>query len=168
MNVLRVFGIIFFLIESLNALYCTLQYWTALCWHDNAKCTKIAKIKAQFCSFFIFYLVVLEPGRHGGSVVAHLTVVLQSRVRIRCLPSPQLTANLLVGCHLGWHLAACWPLWGATEEKIMRNEPLVRQKHIKKKKSCSRTQVLPITLFCWASSFPWAKCLTHQIILKVQ
>jgi hypothetical protein len=45
-------------------------------------------------------------GRHGGSVVACLTVVLQSRVRIRRLPSPQLTANLLVGCHLGWHLAA--------------------------------------------------------------
>jgi hypothetical protein len=46
-----------------------------------------------------------HASRHGGSVVACLTVVLQSRVRIRCLPSPQLTANLLVGCHLGWHLA---------------------------------------------------------------
>ncbi len=45
-------------------------------------------------------------GRHGGSVVACLTVVLQSRVQIWCLPSPQLTANLMVGCHLGWHLAA--------------------------------------------------------------
>ncbi len=33
-------------------------------------------------------------------------VVLQSRVPIRRLPSPQLTTNLLVGCHLGWHLAA--------------------------------------------------------------
>jgi hypothetical protein len=43
---------------------------------------------------------------HGCSVVARQTVVLQSRVRIRRLPSPQLTANLLVGCHLGWHLAA--------------------------------------------------------------
>jgi hypothetical protein len=31
---------------------------------------------------------------------------LQSRVRIRRLPSPQLIAHLLVGCHLGWHLAA--------------------------------------------------------------
>ncbi len=50
--------------------------------------------------------MVAQWGRHGGSVVAHLTVVLQSWVRIRCLPSPQLTANLLVGCHLGWHLAA--------------------------------------------------------------
>jgi hypothetical protein len=44
-------------------------------------------------------------GRHGGSMVACQTVVLQSRVRIRRLPSPQLTAHLLVGCHLGWHLA---------------------------------------------------------------
>jgi hypothetical protein len=33
------------------------------------------------------------------------TVVLQSQVQIRHLPSPQLTANLLVGCYLGWHLA---------------------------------------------------------------
>jgi hypothetical protein len=71
-------------------------------------------------------------GRHGGSVVACLTVVLQSRVRIRHLPSPQLTANLLVGCHLGWHLAAGWPLCGVTEEKIIINELLVRQKHIEK------------------------------------
>jgi hypothetical protein len=49
--------------------------------------------------------MVAQLGRHGGSVVASLTVVLQSRVRIRRLPSPQLTANRLVGCHLGWHLA---------------------------------------------------------------
>ncbi len=75
-----------------------------------------------------------EGGRHGGSMVAHQTVVLQSWVRIQCLPNPQLTANLLMGCHLGWHLAGGWPLWGAIEEKIMKNEPLVRQKHIKKKK----------------------------------
>jgi hypothetical protein len=33
-------------------------------------------------------------------MVAYQAVVLQSRVRIRHLPSPQLTANLLVGCHL--------------------------------------------------------------------
>ncbi len=45
------------------------------------------------------------PGRCGGSMVQHQTVVLQSWVHIRCLPSPQLTANLLVGCHLAWHLA---------------------------------------------------------------
>jgi hypothetical protein len=43
-------------------------------------------------------------------MVVHLTVVLQSRVRIRCLPSPQLIAYLLVGCYLGWHLAVGWPL----------------------------------------------------------
>ncbi len=38
--------------------------------------------------------------RHGGSTVVRLTVVLQSQVRIRCLPSPQLIANLLVGYYL--------------------------------------------------------------------
>jgi hypothetical protein len=37
-------------------------------------------------------------------MVVHQAVVLQSRVRIRRLPSPQLTANLLVGCHLGMAL----------------------------------------------------------------
>jgi hypothetical protein len=67
--------------------------------------------------------VVAQAGRCGSSMVARQTVVLQSRVRIRCLPSPQLTANLLVGCHLGWHLAAFWPLWGATEVKIMKMNP---------------------------------------------
>jgi hypothetical protein len=44
-------------------------------------------------------------------------------------PSPQLTAKLLVD----WHLAASWPLCGATEEKIMKNEPLVGQKKQKNK-----------------------------------
>jgi hypothetical protein len=34
----------------------------------------------------------------GGSMVVRQTVVLQSRVRIRRLPSPQLNAHLLVGC----------------------------------------------------------------------
>jgi hypothetical protein len=43
----------------------------------------------------------LAQWRHGGSMVACQTVVLQSRVRIQRLPSPQLTADLL-----GWHLAA--------------------------------------------------------------
>jgi hypothetical protein len=62
----------------------------------------------------------LNDGRHGGSMVAWQTVVLQSRVQIQRLPSLQLTADLLVGCHLGWHLAAGWPLWGATEEKITK------------------------------------------------
>ncbi len=61
-------------------------------------------------------------------------VVLQSRVRIRRLPSPQLSANLLVGRHRGWHMVAGWPLWGATEEKTTKKEPLVHQKHTKKKK----------------------------------
>ncbi len=44
-------------------------------------------------------------GRRGGSMVVRQTVVLQSRVRILRLPSPQLIAHLLVGCHLRWHLA---------------------------------------------------------------
>jgi hypothetical protein len=48
--------------------------------------------------------------------------------------SPQPTADCQSSGGLSWHLAAGWPLWGATEEKIMRNEPLVRQKHIKKTK----------------------------------
>jgi hypothetical protein len=47
----------------------------------------------------------LNLGWRGGSMVAHQTVVLQSRVQIRHLPSPQQTANLLEGCHLGWHFA---------------------------------------------------------------
>jgi hypothetical protein len=50
--------------------------------------------------------VLPSTGRCGGLMVAHQTVVLQSRVLIRHLPSPQLTANLLVGCRLGLHLAA--------------------------------------------------------------
>jgi hypothetical protein len=64
-------------------------------------------------------------------MVVPLTVVLQSRVQIQRLPSPQLIAHLLVGCYLGWHLAVGWPLWGATDEKIMKNEPLVREKKYK-------------------------------------
>jgi hypothetical protein len=39
-------------------------------------------------------------------------------------------------------LAAGWPLWGATEEKITKNEPLVPQKHTKKKKTCSLHKIL--------------------------
>jgi hypothetical protein len=50
--------------------------------------------------------MVAQFGRHGGSMVAHQTVVQQSQVQIRSLPSPQLTAILLVGCHLEWNLAA--------------------------------------------------------------
>jgi hypothetical protein len=56
----------------------------------------------------------MDYGRRGGSMVAGKTIVLQSRVRIRSLPSQHLIANLLVGCHPGWH----------------ENKPLVCQKHI--------------------------------------
>jgi hypothetical protein len=67
-------------------------------------------------------------------MVAHQTVVLQSRVRILCLPSPQLTANLLVGCHLGMELGCgLTSVRGNRGEKYV-NELLVRQKHKKKKK----------------------------------
>ncbi len=69
-----------------------------------------------------------QAGWRGGSMVAHQTVVLQSRVRIRHLPSPQQTANLLEGCHLGWHFAEGWPLWGATEEKIMKMPKTYKEK----------------------------------------
>jgi hypothetical protein len=87
------------------------------------------------CYYLSFAIgMVAHFERRGGSMVACQTVVLQSWVRIWHLPSPQLTANLLVACHMGWHLAAGWPLWGAKEEKITKNEPLVHQKHIKKKK----------------------------------
>jgi hypothetical protein len=77
-------------------------------------------------------------GRRGGLMVARQTVVLQSRVQIWRLPSPQLTAILLVGCHLGWHLAAGWPLWGATEKKIMKmNLWFTRNINRKKKENFS-------------------------------
>jgi hypothetical protein len=49
-------------------------------------------------------------------------------------PASQLIAHLLVGCHLGWYLAAGWPLWGATEEKIVKMDRWCAKKHIKKKK----------------------------------
>jgi hypothetical protein len=119
--------------------------------------------------------------RRGGSLVARLTVVLQSQVRNRRLPSPQLTANLLVGCHLGWHLAAGWPLWGATEEKIMRNEPLVRQKHIKKKYIYTKAFVSFLTIFAicvqffstfeakiWKSQLAAAHCNSKSIFTNYQ
>ncbi len=66
-------------------------------------------------------------------MVAHQTVVLQSRVLIWRLPSPQLTANLLVGYHLGWHLATGLISVRGNRGENYENEPLVRQKHIKKK-----------------------------------
>ncbi len=71
-------------------------------------------------------------------MVARQTVVLQFRVRNRRLPSsPQLNTNLLVGCHLGWHLAAGWPLWGATEEK-MTKWTAGSPKTYKEKKNCKK------------------------------
>jgi hypothetical protein len=60
-------------------------------------------------------------------------LVLQSQVRIRRLPSPQLTANLLMGCQLGWHLARLTSVRGNRGENY-ENEPQVHQKHIRKKK----------------------------------
>jgi hypothetical protein len=60
------------------------------------KCSDRGRSASPFCN------VHCTVSLHGGSVVARLTVVLQSRVWIRHLPSPQLTANCLVGCHLGW------------------------------------------------------------------
>ncbi len=41
--------------------------------------------------------------RTGGYLVAHLTALQQSRVRIRVLPSPQQTlVSPQLACHLGW------------------------------------------------------------------
>jgi hypothetical protein len=68
-------------------------------------------------------------------MVAHQTVVLQCRVRIRHLPSPQLTANLLVGCHLGMALGCGLTSVRGNRRKNYENEPLVSQKNTKKKKS---------------------------------
>jgi hypothetical protein len=68
-------------------------------------------------------------------MVVHQTVVLQSRVQIRCLPSPQLTANLLVGSHLGMALACGLTSMRGNRGENYENEPLVRQKHTKKKKN---------------------------------
>jgi hypothetical protein len=67
-------------------------------------------------------------------MVAHQAVVLQSWVRIRCLPSPQQTANLLVGCHLGMALGCGLTSVRGSRGKNYENKPLVPQKHPKKKK----------------------------------
>jgi hypothetical protein len=71
-------------------------------------------------------------------IEAHQTVVLQSRVRIRRLPSPQLTANLLVGCHLEMALGCGLTSVRGNRGKNYENEPLVPQKHTKKKKERNR------------------------------
>jgi hypothetical protein len=67
-------------------------------------------------------------------MVAHQAVVLQSRVRIRRLPSPQQTANLLVGCHLGMALGCGLTSVRGNRGKNYENELLVPQKDTKKKK----------------------------------
>jgi hypothetical protein len=63
--------------------------------------------------YWTFNVILIILGRRGGSMeegmVAQFreacqTVVLQSLVQIWRLPSPQLTSNLLGGCHHGWHL----------------------------------------------------------------
>jgi hypothetical protein len=67
-------------------------------------------------------------------MVAYQTVVLQSRVRIRRPPSPQLTANLLVGCHLEMALGCGLTSVRGNRGENYENEPLVRQKTYKEKK----------------------------------
>ncbi len=66
-------------------------------------------------------------------MVAHQAVVLQSRVRIRHLPSPLLTANLLVGCHPGMALGCGLTSVRGNRGKNYENELLVPQKLTKKK-----------------------------------
>jgi hypothetical protein len=73
-------------------------------------------------------------GWRGSSMVAHQTVVLQSRVQIQHLPSPQLTANLLVGCHLGKALGCGLTSMRGNRGENYKNGPLVHQKHTKEKK----------------------------------
>ncbi len=68
-------------------------------------------------------------------MVAHQAVVLQSQVRIRPLPSPQLTANLLVGCHPGMALGCGLTSVRGNRGKNYDNEPLVPQKQTKEKKT---------------------------------
>ncbi len=79
-------------------------------------------------------------GRRGSSILVGVVaqwkrtrLVLQSRVRIRRLPSPQLTANLLVGCHLGMGLGCVLTSVRGNRGENYENEPLVPKKHTKKK-----------------------------------
>jgi hypothetical protein len=74
-------------------------------------------------------------------MVAHQAVVLQSRVRIRRLPSPQLTAKFLVGCHLAMALGCGLTSVRGNRGKNYKNEPLVPQKHTKKKKIIAHCQL---------------------------
>ncbi len=66
-------------------------------------------------------------------MVAYQTVVLQSRFRIRRPPSPQLTANLLVGCHLEMALGCGLTSVRGNRGENYENEPLVRQKTYKER-----------------------------------
>jgi hypothetical protein len=78
-------------------------------------------------------------------MVAHQAVVLQSRVRIRCFPSPQLTANLLLGCHLGMALGCGLTSVRGNRGKNYDNELLVPLKHTKKKKIYIYTELYKYT-----------------------
>jgi hypothetical protein len=67
-------------------------------------------------------------------MVAHQAVVLQSRVRILRLPSPQLTANLLVGCHLGMALGCGLTSVRGNRGKKLRKRTAGSPKTYKEKK----------------------------------
>jgi hypothetical protein len=86
-------------------------------------------------------------------MVAYQTVVLQSRVQIRRLPSPQLTANLLVGCHLRLALGCGLTSLRGNRGENYENEPLVRQKHTKKKKKKFRREN-KLNIFSTLLNFP--------------
>ncbi len=75
-------------------------------------------------------------GRHGGSMVVRQTVVLQSRVRIRCLPSPQLIP-------LSWWVTiwdGTWPradlCEGHQRKKLCKMDRWFATKNIEEKKNC--------------------------------
>jgi hypothetical protein len=98
-------------------------------------------------------------------MVAHQTVVLQSRVQIRRLPSPQLTANLLVGCHLGMALGCGLTSVRGNRGENYENEPLVRQKHTKKKKliaGCCLAQMSIVVVFILGLNLSSA-CGEHKV-----
>jgi hypothetical protein len=76
-------------------------------------------------------------------MVAHQSVVLQSWVRFKHLPSQQLTASCLVDCHLEWHLVASLPLWGEYYEKWTAG----CQKDLKKEKKYLCHNVSIVSLY---------------------
>jgi hypothetical protein len=81
-------------------------------------------------------------------MVANQAVVLQSRVQIRRLPSPQLTANLLVGCHLGMALGCGLTSVRGNRGKNYKDEPLVPKRHTKKKKKKKKNLTLYMYFKC--------------------